>query len=68
MLTCRGAIQTPMLATSNAINGNSSVKRDTALPRPGTAEEAANLIAFLLSDAASFITGVVYSIDGGWAC
>ncbi|KAL4808007.1 hypothetical protein BDV18DRAFT_151250 [Aspergillus unguis] len=63
-----GAIQTPMLATSNDINGNVSVRQDTCLPRPGTPEEAANLIAFLLSDASSYITGAVYSIDGGWAC
>ncbi|KAI9371754.1 hypothetical protein BJX61DRAFT_543374 [Aspergillus egyptiacus] len=64
-----GAIQTPMLAKSNEINGNINVKSASiALPRQGTPEEAANLIAFLLCDASSFITGAVYSIDGGWAC
>ncbi len=33
--------------------------------RLGTAEEVAALAAFLLSDEAPFITGAVYSIDGG---
>lgn len=65
----RGAIQTPMLAQSNKINGNASVKSSNiALPRNGKPEETANLIVFLLSEASSFITGAVYSIDGGWAC
>ena len=34
--------------------------------RYGTNEEVANLIAFLASDEASFITGSVYAIDGGF--
>jgi NAD(P)-dependent dehydrogenase (short-subunit alcohol dehydrogenase family) len=33
--------------------------------RVGTAEEVAELIAFLASDRASFITGAEYKIDGG---
>jgi len=35
------------------------------LGRPGTAEEVAALAAFLVSEEASWITGGLYSIDGG---
>ncbi len=33
--------------------------------RPGTSEEVADLVVFLLSDQAGFLTGEVISIDGG---
>ena len=39
-----------------------------ALKRNGKADEVASLIAFLLGDESRFITGVAYSIDGGWNC
>jgi NAD(P)-dependent dehydrogenase (short-subunit alcohol dehydrogenase family) len=35
------------------------------LGRVGKAEEVANVIAFLASDAASFVTGTSINLDGG---
>jgi len=38
-----------------------------SLKRRGTVEDVGNLVVFLASDAASFITGQTIVIDGGWA-
>jgi NAD(P)-dependent dehydrogenase (short-subunit alcohol dehydrogenase family) len=40
----------------------------TPINRMGTPEEVGNLVAFLLSPEASFISGACYAIDGAWNC
>lgn len=42
-----------------------ALEEETPLGRIGTPEEAAQAIAFLISDRASFITGQVLNVDGG---
>jgi len=43
------------------------IKKLTSLGRFGKPEEVANLVFFLASDQAQFITGEVVNIDGGLA-
>jgi NAD(P)-dependent dehydrogenase (short-subunit alcohol dehydrogenase family) len=39
----------------------------SALGRAGTPQELAEVAAFLISDHASFVTGVILPVDGGWS-
>ena len=60
-----GKIESPML--TNVISGrkDTDATADIPLGRLGKASEVAGLIAFLLSDDSSYITGQLINIDGG---
>jgi 3-oxoacyl-[acyl-carrier protein] reductase len=62
---CPGMISTTFHDKFTAKEVREKVVASTPLRREGTAEEVANLVAFLASDAASFITGANYDINGG---
>jgi 3-oxoacyl-[acyl-carrier protein] reductase len=40
--------------------------KEIPLGRLGTADEVAQLVCFLVSDDASYITGQVIGLNGGW--
>lgn len=61
-----GIINTDMNASLSAAE-LAELREQTPLCRLGTPEEVAALIGFLASDKASFITGQIIGIDGGFA-
>jgi NAD(P)-dependent dehydrogenase (short-subunit alcohol dehydrogenase family) len=70
---CPGPIETPMLRDTFAQAGDAAAAaaREAAfrarnpMGRFGTVDEVAESVLFLLSDAASYITGVALPVDGG---
>lgn len=60
-----GLIDTPMVR--KAVKEAEEGRWTTPMGRVGKASEVAELVAWLLCDASTYITGTVQSIDGGWA-
>jgi NAD(P)-dependent dehydrogenase (short-subunit alcohol dehydrogenase family) len=46
-------------------NGSDHPTPGTPIPRPGTPEEIAAVVAFLLSEESTFVTGAAWGVDGG---
>jgi NAD(P)-dependent dehydrogenase (short-subunit alcohol dehydrogenase family) len=63
-----GTVMTQMLRAGSAATpeGEARLKTATPMGRIAAPEEVAGAIAWLCSDAASYVTGVVFPIDGGY--
>ncbi|KAM0723255.1 hypothetical protein Q7P37_001456 [Cladosporium fusiforme] len=59
-----GPIDTPMLR-ANEESGAEGTAPDVPLMRLGKAQECADIVAILLSDQTAYVTGAVWSVDGG---
>lgn len=62
---CPGCIDTDMNKCYSD-EERAAIAEDIPLGREGTVEETAHAIEFLSSDAASYITGQVIGVNGGW--
>ena len=60
-----GMTYTPMTAVTGIRRGEGNYP-NTPMGRVGEAPEIASAVVFLLSDAASYITGAELAVDGGW--
>ena len=65
---CPGFIRTPMveLLTGGSSEAEKGIIAREPVGRLGTPEEVAEIVVWLCSDAASFVTGHALSVDGGY--
>lgn len=62
-----GAIDTPMVtAAQMPKEAMDAMLTSVPLKRIGKPEEVSNMVAFLSSEEASYITGATFYVDGGW--
>lgn len=65
-----GGVDTPLIraTTCSTPEGRQQIEGLHPMRRIAAPVEIANAALFLASDEASFVTGAVYSVDGGWTC
>jgi NAD(P)-dependent dehydrogenase (short-subunit alcohol dehydrogenase family) len=62
-----GFIHTPLVDANLNAEAQAALAAKHALGRLGTSDEVASIVAFLVSDAASFVSGSYHLVDGGYA-
>jgi len=62
---CPGYIKTPMTEPSMRLRGE-AILAQTPLKRMGNPEEIAEMVVWLCSERASYVSGAAYNVDGGW--
>jgi NAD(P)-dependent dehydrogenase (short-subunit alcohol dehydrogenase family) len=63
---CPGFIETPMTAPTRASARGAAIQAQIPFGRYGRPEEIAELVVWLCSDRASYVSGAAYNADGGW--
>ena len=62
---CPGFIRTPMTSTMTP-QRSEAILAQIPVNRMGGPEEIAEMVVWLCSDRASYVTGAAYNVDGGW--
>lgn len=60
-----GAIETPMMTTFTA-SDIEQIREEVPMGKLGTPENIADVVSFLISEKAAYITGQIIPVNGGW--